>query len=53
MVKFSNDTIVQPKESQWFAFYKPGQDKEILGLKESRVYEQVKKLLNLQNTLII
>ncbi|KAM7347794.1 palmitoyl-protein thioesterase 1 [Cochliomyia hominivorax] len=38
MVKFINDTIVQPKESQWFEFYKPGQDKEILPLKESRVY---------------
>lgn len=41
MVKFINDTIVQPKESQWFEFYKPGQDKEILPLKESRVYKQV------------
>uniref|UniRef100_T1PCN1 Palmitoyl-protein thioesterase 1 n=1 Tax=Musca domestica TaxID=7370 RepID=T1PCN1_MUSDO len=41
MVKFLNDTIVQPKESQWFEFYKPGQDKEILPLKESKVYEQL------------
>ncbi|KAM7348838.1 palmitoyl-protein thioesterase 1-like [Cochliomyia hominivorax] len=41
MVKFINDTIVQPKESQWFEFYKPGQDKEILPLKESRVYENL------------
>ena len=41
MVKFINDTIVQPKESQWFEFYKPGQDKEILPLKESAVYKQV------------
>ncbi|XP_037805846.1 palmitoyl-protein thioesterase 1 [Lucilia sericata] len=41
MVKFMNDTIVQPKESQWFEFYKPGQDKEILPLKESPVYEQL------------
>ncbi|KAI8128107.1 Palmitoyl-protein thioesterase 1 [Lucilia cuprina] len=41
MVKFLNDTIVQPKESQWFEFYKPGQDKEILPLKESPVYEQL------------
>ncbi|XP_023291189.2 palmitoyl-protein thioesterase 1 [Lucilia cuprina] len=41
MVKFLNDTIVQPKESQWFEFYKPGQDKEILPLKKSPVYEQL------------
>ncbi|XP_065364486.1 palmitoyl-protein thioesterase 1 [Calliphora vicina] len=41
LVKFMNDTIVQPKESQWFEFYKPGQDKEILPLKQSAVYEQL------------
>ncbi|TMW51221.1 hypothetical protein DOY81_003698 [Sarcophaga bullata] len=41
MVKFINDTIVQPKESQWFEFYKPGQDKEILPLKESEVYKRL------------
>ncbi|XP_037936348.1 palmitoyl-protein thioesterase 1-like [Teleopsis dalmanni] len=39
MVKFLNDTIVQPKESQWFEFYTPGQDKEILPLKKSHVYK--------------
>ena len=45
MVKFLNDTIVQPKESQWFEFYKPGQDKEILPLRQSRTYEMVNVFL--------
>ncbi|XP_059618831.1 palmitoyl-protein thioesterase 1 [Phlebotomus argentipes] len=40
MVKFLNDTIVQPVESQWFGFYAPGSDKEILPLKQSRIYLQ-------------
>ncbi|KAH8303433.1 hypothetical protein KR059_011001, partial [Drosophila kikkawai] len=38
MVKFLNDTIVQPKESQWFEYYTNGQDKLITPLKDSRVY---------------
>uniref|UniRef100_A0A6B2EHE7 Palmitoyl-protein thioesterase 1 n=1 Tax=Phlebotomus kandelakii TaxID=1109342 RepID=A0A6B2EHE7_9DIPT len=38
MVKFLNDTIVQPSESQWFGFYAPGSDKEILPLKQSKIY---------------
>lgn len=29
LVKFLNDTQVQPLESQWFQFYTPNQDKEI------------------------
>ncbi|EDW65461.2 palmitoyl-protein thioesterase 1 [Drosophila virilis] len=41
MVKFLNDTIVQPKESQWFEFYAPGQDKHILPLSESKVYKNI------------
>jgi len=38
MVMFSNDTMVIPKESAWFAFYSPGQDKEILPLEKSVLY---------------
>uniref|UniRef100_A0A1A9X5G3 Palmitoyl-protein thioesterase 1 n=1 Tax=Glossina brevipalpis TaxID=37001 RepID=A0A1A9X5G3_9MUSC len=38
MVKFLNDTIVQPLETQWFQFYKAGQDREILPLEASKVY---------------
>uniref|UniRef100_A0A2S2N880 Palmitoyl-protein thioesterase 1 n=1 Tax=Schizaphis graminum TaxID=13262 RepID=A0A2S2N880_SCHGA len=38
MVMFTNDTMVIPKESEWFAFYSPGQDKEIMPLENSVVY---------------
>ena len=38
MVRFNNDTIVQPIESQWFGFYKPGQDKETLKMEETELY---------------
>ncbi|XP_055911805.1 palmitoyl-protein thioesterase 1 [Eupeodes corollae] len=38
MVKFLNDTVVQPKESQWFGFYAPGQDKEVLPLRKTSLY---------------
>ncbi|CAD7090235.1 unnamed protein product [Hermetia illucens] len=40
MVKFLNDTIVQPIETEWFGFYKPDQDKDILPLKESPLYKE-------------
>lgn len=46
MVKFLNDTIVQPKESQWFEFYAPGQDKHILPLNQSKVFKYVRRNLN-------
>lgn len=29
LVKFTQDSMVQPRESQWFQFYVPKQDKEI------------------------
>ncbi|KAL4143310.1 hypothetical protein QTP88_005656 [Uroleucon formosanum] len=38
MVMFTNDTMVIPKESEWFAFYSPGQDKEIMPLEQSVSY---------------
>jgi len=40
MVQFLNDTMVQPKESEWFGFYAPGQDKEVLTLQETPLYQQ-------------
>uniref|UniRef100_U5ESW4 Palmitoyl-protein thioesterase 1 n=1 Tax=Corethrella appendiculata TaxID=1370023 RepID=U5ESW4_9DIPT len=40
MVKFLNDTIVQPKESSWFGFYKPGQDIELAPMIETRAFER-------------
>lgn len=38
MVKFANDTMVDPKESSWFGYYTPGQDKEIESLLDSKFY---------------
>lgn len=41
MVKFTDDSIVQPRESSWFEFYKSGQDKEIVPFNQSYIYENV------------
>lgn len=39
MVKFNNDSMIQPTESQWFGFYdKDG--KNIIPLRESRLYKE-------------
>lgn len=38
MVKFTKDTVVQPRETQWFGFYAPGQDQEILPLHKTSLY---------------
>ncbi|XP_072947415.1 palmitoyl-protein thioesterase 1 [Epargyreus clarus] len=40
LVKFDNDTIVQPKETEWFGFYAPGQANKIITLQESDLYVQ-------------
>ena len=40
MVMFSEDTMVQPKESEWFGFYKAGQGKEINALNQSALYTE-------------
>lgn len=46
MVKFTKDKIVQPIESQWFGYYKPGQDRETQKLEESEIF--LKNRLGLQ-----
>ncbi|XP_075979003.1 palmitoyl-protein thioesterase 1 [Anticarsia gemmatalis] len=38
LVKFNQDSIVQPRETEWFGFYVPGQSKELYTLQESRLY---------------
>ncbi|KAK8375985.1 hypothetical protein O3P69_008602 [Scylla paramamosain] len=38
MVKFLKDSMVVPTESEWFGFYSPGQDKEILPLQQTELY---------------
>lgn len=41
LVKFLNDTMIQPKESSWFEFYAPGQDVNITPLRKSKIYLKV------------
>ena len=39
-VMFSNDTMVEPKESEWFGFYAPGDTKVLIPLNQSEIYLQ-------------
>lgn len=38
LVKFLKDSMVVPPESEWFGFYSPGQDQEILPLQQTKLY---------------
>ncbi|KJE88907.1 palmitoyl protein thioesterase [Capsaspora owczarzaki ATCC 30864] len=40
LVKFTEDTMVQPRESEWFGFYAPGQDKQIISMNQTDIYQQ-------------
>ncbi|XP_078423178.1 palmitoyl-protein thioesterase 1 isoform X1 [Cetorhinus maximus] len=40
MVKFANDTMVDPVASEWFGFYKAGQAKDTYALQESVLYQE-------------
>ncbi|XP_064624573.1 palmitoyl-protein thioesterase 1-like [Lineus longissimus] len=40
MVKFLKDTMVDPRASEWFGFYKPGQGKNLYTLQESPLYKE-------------
>jgi len=40
MVKFTEDTMVIPIESEWFGFYVPGQDKLIQTMQETTLYQE-------------
>jgi len=40
MVKFLRDSMVQPRESEWFGFYKEGDIHAIETLQESRLYQE-------------
>ncbi|CAG5117433.1 unnamed protein product [Candidula unifasciata] len=40
LVMFGNDTIVDPKESEWFGFYIEGQGKALYNMTESKLYQQ-------------
>jgi len=41
LVKFAADTIVQPKESEWFGYFVPGQDKKMYKMEDSPLYKEV------------
>lgn len=41
MVRFLEDTMVVPVESEWFGFYSPGQDVQVLPLQQSQLYLEV------------
>ncbi|CAO2588871.1 Palmitoyl-protein thioesterase 1 [Lemmus lemmus] len=40
MVKFLNDSIVDPIDSEWFGFYRSGQAKETIPVQESTIYKE-------------
>jgi len=40
MVKFTEDSMVQPIESEWFGYYTPGQAIETIPLNETDLYKE-------------
>jgi len=38
LVKFLQDGMVVPRDSEWFGFYAPGQDTEVLPLQQTQLY---------------
>lgn len=40
LVKFENDTMVDPVETEWFGFYKSGQAEEVQELQQSKLYNE-------------
>lgn len=40
LIKFTEDTMVQPRESEWFGFYEPGQSNKIQSLQDSYLYRE-------------
>lgn len=40
LVMFDNDTMVEPKESEWFGYYKPGQTSDMYTLQNSSLYTE-------------
>lgn len=41
LVMFDSDTMVEPKETEWFGFYTPGQVVNITSLHNSVLYTEV------------
>eukprot|EP01112_Ceratiomyxa_fruticulosa_P019336 TRINITY_DN6313_c0_g1_i1.p1 TRINITY_DN6313_c0_g1~~TRINITY_DN6313_c0_g1_i1.p1 ORF type:complete len:306 (-),score=51.62 TRINITY_DN6313_c0_g1_i1:174-1091(-) len=40
LVKFLNDTVVVPRESEWFGFYQIGQDKVVVAVENTTLYTE-------------
>ncbi|XP_059488752.1 palmitoyl-protein thioesterase 1 [Neocloeon triangulifer] len=40
LVKFNNDSMVEPRSSEWFGFYAPGQAVEELALEDTDLYKE-------------
>ncbi|XP_051157128.1 palmitoyl-protein thioesterase 1 [Leptopilina boulardi] len=40
LIKFTEDSMVQPHETEWFGFYKPGQSEKTQSLQESDLYKE-------------
>lgn len=40
MIQFLEDSMVIPKESEWFGWFKPGQDKELQTMNETAIYTE-------------
>ncbi|KAK7100231.1 palmitoyl-protein thioesterase 1-like [Littorina saxatilis] len=40
LIKFLQDTMVQPRESEWFGFYAPGQTKDILPMNQTKIWTE-------------
>lgn len=38
LVMFENDTVVDPKETSWFGYYREGGDKDIVPLQQQSIY---------------
>jgi len=39
LVQFTKDSVVQPRESEWFGFYTPGQDKIVDPVQKTDLYQ--------------
>jgi palmitoyl-protein thioesterase len=39
LVKFADDTVVDPRGTEWFEFFAPGQSETMLPMKETDLYK--------------
>jgi palmitoyl-protein thioesterase len=41
LVMFEDETVVQPRESEWFGFFEVGSDTKMIPLEDSTLYTEV------------